>query len=139
MSEPSDSEFEILKLFWRTGAMSAREVQELAGPELGWADSTTRTVLERMCKKGLLARYQVHGTAVYEPASAKVEILGGFLRKLRGVFEVSGPLSATAFTGSRLRSKLSVERRKSFASLMEDLPWRAEAALMALKKPLSAR
>ena len=104
MSEPSDSEIETLKLFWRAGTMSAREVQDLAGPELGWADSTTRTVLERMCKKGLLARHQVHGTAVYEPVSAKVEILGSFLRKLRGVFEVSGPLSATAFTGSQLLS-----------------------------------
>ena len=53
-----------------------------------------------MCKKGLLARQQVHGTPVYAPATAKLEVLGGFLRKLRGVFEVSGPLSATAFTGS---------------------------------------
>lgn len=104
MSEPSDSELEILKLFWRAGAMTAREVQDLAGPELGWADSTTRTVLERMCKKGLLARGQIHGTVLYEPASAKLEILGGFLRKLRGVLEVSGPLSATAFTGSQLLS-----------------------------------
>jgi BlaI family transcriptional regulator, penicillinase repressor len=63
-------------------------------------NSTTRTVLERMCKEGLLARQQVHGTPVYAPATAKLEVLGGFLRKLRGVFEVSGPLSATAFTGS---------------------------------------
>ncbi len=102
MPEPSDSEFEILKLFWRVGAMSAREVQDVSGPELGWADSTTRTVLERMRKKGLLVRRQVHGMAVYEPASAKLEVLGGFLRKLRGAFEMTGPLSATAFTGSQI-------------------------------------
>jgi predicted transcriptional regulator len=49
---PSDSELQLLKLFWRVGPMSAREVQDLAGPELGWAVSTTRTTLERMRAKG---------------------------------------------------------------------------------------
>lgn len=104
MAEPSDTELDVLKLFWRSGPMSAREVQALTGPELGWTDSTTRTVLERMRTKGLLNRRSVHGLAVYEPASAKLEVLGGILRKLRGVLEVTGPLAATAFTGSQILS-----------------------------------
>jgi predicted transcriptional regulator len=113
MPEPSDSEFEVLKLFWRAGPMSAREVQTLAEPELGWADSTTRTVLERMCKKGLLARRSVHGMAVYEPAREKVEVLGGVLRKLRGVFEMAGPLSASAFTGSQILNAAELDELQS--------------------------
>jgi BlaI family penicillinase repressor len=103
MEAPSDTELEILKRFWRAGPMSARELHELAAPELGWALSTTRTVLERMRAKGLLKRASVHGVAVYGPASGKVEVLGPLLRRLvRGVLEVDGALPASAFSGSQL-------------------------------------
>ncbi|MDB5438584.1 MAG: CopY family transcriptional repressor [Caulobacteraceae bacterium] len=101
MPDPSDTELDILKIFWRHGPMSGREAQVHAGPELGWADSTTRTVLERMRAKGLLTRRAVHGVAVYAPASDKVQVLGGVLRKLRDVLEID-VLPATAFTGSQI-------------------------------------
>ncbi len=51
--------------------MSAREVQGLAEPELGWAVSTTRTVLDRMTAKGLLDLKLVHGMKVYAPAQPR--------------------------------------------------------------------
>ncbi len=101
---PSDGELELLKLFWRAGPMSAREAQQLAGPELGWAVSTTRTTLERMRAKGLLGRRSVHGLAVYEPARAKVDVIGALLRRLRGALEIEGALPASAFAGSQLLS-----------------------------------
>jgi BlaI family penicillinase repressor len=82
MTEPSDLELEVLKAFWRGGAMSAREVQVLIEPELGWSASTTRTVLERMVAKGLLVRRSVHGLAVYEAHKAKVDVIGGVLNRL---------------------------------------------------------
>jgi BlaI family transcriptional regulator, penicillinase repressor len=103
METPSDTELEILKRFWRAGPMSARELHELAAPELGWALSTTRTVLERLRAKGLLKRSSVHGVAVYGPAHGKVEVLGPLLRRLvRGILEVDGALPASAFSGSQL-------------------------------------
>lgn len=103
MEAPSDTELEILKRFWRGGAMSARELHDLTAPELGWALSTTRTVLERMRAKGLLKRSSVHGVAVYEPTHGKVEVLGPLLRRLvRGVLEVDGAMPASAFSGSQL-------------------------------------
>ena len=105
MTAPSDSELEILKLFWRGGPMSAREAQVLVEPELGWAVSTTRTVLDRMAAKGLLKLKSVHGMKVYAPAQPKVEVIGGLLKKLvRGVLEVDGALPAAAFTGSQILS-----------------------------------
>lgn len=109
---PSDAELELLKLFWRAGPMSAREVQALAGPELGWAVSTTRTTLERMRAKGLLARRSVHGLAVYEPARAKVDVIGALLRRLRGVLEIEGGLPASAFAGSQLLSAEEIVQLK---------------------------
>jgi len=103
VAEPSEAELELLKLFWRAGAMSAREVQSALPPELDWAASTTRTVLERMCAKGLLARRSVHGMAVYSPVQDKVSVIGGALRRMmRGVLEIDRDLPAAAFAASPL-------------------------------------
>jgi predicted transcriptional regulator len=89
--------------------MSAREAQGHAGPELGWAVSTTRTTLERMRAKGLLERRSVHGVAVYAPAERKVDVIGRLLRRLRGVLDIEGDLPASAFAGSRLLSPDELE------------------------------
>ncbi len=103
MAEPSDAEFDVLKLFWKDGPHSAREVHDRIGPQLGWAPSTTRTVLERMCAKGLLTRREQDGLAVFAAGESKVDVVGRALRKFaRRVLEIDGPLSAQAFTGSQL-------------------------------------
>jgi BlaI family penicillinase repressor len=102
---PSDTELEILKVFWRDGPLSAREIQSSLPTALDWTASTTRTVLERMRAKGLLARRSVHGLAVYEAARGKADVLGGMLRRvMRQVLEVEGPLPAAAFAGSQILS-----------------------------------
>lgn len=103
MADPSDAEFDVLKLFWKDGVLSAREVHEQIGPQLGWAPSTTRTVLERMCAKGLLERHERAGVAVFAARESKVDVVGRALTKFaRRVLEIDGPLSAQAFTGSQL-------------------------------------
>ena len=103
MADPSDAEFDVLKLFWKDGPLNAREVQGRLGPQLGWAPSTTRTVLERMCAKGLLDRTERGGVAVFTAQESKVHVVGRALRKFaRRVLEIDGPLSAQAFTGSQL-------------------------------------
>jgi predicted transcriptional regulator len=103
MADPSDAELDLLKLFWRDGPLSARAVHDRIGPELGWAPSTTRTVLERMCAKGLLERREHQGVAVFAASRSKVDVLGRALRKFaRQVLEIEGPLSAQAFTGSQI-------------------------------------
>jgi predicted transcriptional regulator len=106
---PSDAELALMKLFWAHGAMSAREAQEHAGPELGWAVSTTRTTLERMRAKGLLDRRSVHGVAVYSAAERKVDVVGRMLRRFGALLEMEGDLPASAFSGSRLLSPEELE------------------------------
>lgn len=102
---PSDIELSILKAFWRVGAMSAREAHAQVAEALGWSDSTTRTVLERMKVKGLLSRKAVHGVAVYAAAQPKTEVLAGAVKRLlRNVLEVEGALPASAFSGSQILS-----------------------------------
>ena len=105
MADPSDAEFDVLKLFWRDGPLNARQVHDQIGPQLGWAPSTTRTVLERMCAKGLLGRRDEAGVAVFLARESKVDVVGRALVKFsRKVMEIDGPLSAQAFTGSQLLS-----------------------------------
>src|SRR5271168_2470927 len=106
MGPPSDAELELLKLFWRAGPMSAREVQDALPTAIDWAPSTTRTVLERMRAKGILGRRSVHGMAVYAPAQEKVAVIGDALRRMmRGLLEIDSAVPASAFTGSRLLSE----------------------------------
>lgn len=119
MTEPSDLELEVLKAFWRGGAMSAREAQALIEPALGWSASTTRTVLERMVAKGLLVRRSVHGLAVYEAQKAKVDVIGGVLTRLRGLLEIDGRLPASAFAGSQILSEDEIEALEALLNKAE--------------------
>lgn len=102
--QPTASELEVLKLFWREGDMSAREVQDALPQGVSWAISTTRTVLERMREKGLLAKRSVHGLAVYSAAQAKVAIVATVVSGLRSLLDIDGALPASAFAGSQLLS-----------------------------------
>ncbi len=104
MTPPSDTELELLKQLWRKGPLSAREVQDLAGPALDWTASTTRTVLERMRGKGLVVRRSVHGLAVYEAADNKVSVIGAMLRRMGDFLEIDSAVAASAFSGSQLLS-----------------------------------
>lgn len=99
---PSEAELDVLKAFWRDGDLSAREVQDRIGSELGWTGSTTRTVLERMRTKGLLSRRDVHGMAVYSTLQPKVAVIGGLMRRLGAMLEIDGALPAAAFSGSQI-------------------------------------
>ncbi len=101
---PTDAELDLLKCFWRDGDLSSREVQVRIADGLGWTSSTTRTVLERMRAKGLLARREVHGIAVYSATQPKVAVIGGLMKRLSAILEIDGPLPAAAFSGSQLLS-----------------------------------
>lgn len=118
MADPSDTELEVLKLFWKRGPASAREVQDEFGVAAGWAASTTRTVLERMTAKGLLRRKSVHGLAVYAPAQDKVDVIGRTLKKLARALDIEGPLPASAFTGSQILNEEEIAALE--AMLKED-------------------
>jgi len=117
---PTDAELDVLKAFWRDGALSSREVQARIADELAWSSSTTRTVLERMRAKGLLTRREVHGVAVYTPAQPKVAVIGRLMKRLGDLLEVEGPLPAAAFSGSQLLSEADIAALE--AALSTELP-----------------
>ena len=96
MTTASRSELTILKQLWAESPKSAREVQDAIASETGWSLSTTRTLLTRMEEKGLVARAEAHGVAVYSPALSRVQVLGAMARELtRQVFDIKGALPAS--------------------------------------------
>ena len=74
------AELDVLKVLWRRGRLSAREIHEQLVARTGWAYSTTRTVVERMVTKGLLKRSAFHGLHLYEAAISRPVGLAGLVK-----------------------------------------------------------
>lgn len=82
MSRPelAPTELEVMKVLWAEGRLAAREVHERLPASLGWAASTTRTVLDRMVGKGLVEKVPFHGLNLYRPAISRAAGLAPLVR-----------------------------------------------------------
>lgn len=67
LPELSKTELDIMKILWKGGRMSGREVHDHLNVIYNWAYSTTKTILDRMVVKGLLAKDNFHGVFLYQP------------------------------------------------------------------------
>lgn len=79
--ELAKTELDVMKVLWDGEKLSAREVHERLADAQGWAYSTTRTVLERMVTKELVAKDRFHGIYVYRPAISKAAGLAPLVRE----------------------------------------------------------
>jgi predicted transcriptional regulator len=108
--QPTKPELAILKLLWREKSLSAREITDAVAEELNWSYSTMRTVIERMCEKGLLRKKSVDGINVYAPAIGKVALLGRMIRDFSDrVLELDAAPSAVMFADSKLLTEDELE------------------------------
>ena len=64
--ELSRAEYDILRVLWRKGRQSVREVHNQLQNTHTWVYSTTKTIMDRMAKKKLLERQDLHGVFVYK-------------------------------------------------------------------------
>lgn len=102
-ADPTKPELQILKVLWRRKDLSAREIDAEAGRALGWSYSTTRTVLERMVDKGLIAKRVQDGLNVYAAQVSKIALLGGLIRDFSArVLELEHAPPAALFADSKL-------------------------------------
>ncbi len=67
----NENELAVMKVLWEQGAQSAREIHDALQARRDWSYSTTRTVLERMCKKSFLQKRSFHGLYVYQARFGK--------------------------------------------------------------------
>ncbi len=51
-----DSELKVMELLWKNGALSAKEIAENLGKQIGWSKTTTYTVIKKCVDKGAVRR-----------------------------------------------------------------------------------
>lgn len=67
LPELTKAEYDILRILWKNGRQSVREVHDRLKPINQWAYTTTKTMMDRMVKKNLLSRDIFHGVFLYHP------------------------------------------------------------------------
>lgn len=108
--QPTKPELAVLKLLWRRKSLSAREITDVVAPEFDWTYSTMRTVIERMCEKGLVKKKSSDGVNVYSAAIGKVALLSRMILDFSDrVLELDATPSAVMFADSRLLSDDEIE------------------------------
>jgi len=101
--QPTKPELAVLKLLWRKKSLSAREITDEVAPDFNWTYSTMRTVIERMCEKGLLKKKSADGINVYSAAVGKVALLSRMILDFSDrVLELDAAPSAVMFSDSKL-------------------------------------
>jgi BlaI family penicillinase repressor len=68
-----ETEWDLLEALWTAERATAREVSEALAKKRGWTVSTTKTLLDRMVTKGLVAARQVGNVWEYTPALRRID------------------------------------------------------------------
>ena len=82
---PTDAELEILKVLWRRGPSTVREVFETLGESKTTGYTTVLKLMQIMAEKGLVVRDESERAHRYEPAAPEDEtqrrLVGDLLRR----------------------------------------------------------
>jgi BlaI family penicillinase repressor len=111
---PSDAEFGILTVLWRSGPSTVREVHEALAKDTGY--TSTLKQMQLMLDKGLLRRSERYRSHLYEPAVTREEAQARFAGDLmHRVFEGSARnLVLGALTAQRASAEDLDEIRRMF-------------------------
>ncbi len=81
LPELTKPEFDILRVIWKSGGrLSVREAHDRLIENYAWAYSTTKTMMDRMVKKGLLNREDFHGVYLYRPMISRPRGFAKFIQ-----------------------------------------------------------
>lgn len=103
--ELNRTDFEIMKVLWKRGPVSAREAHDALAEHFDWAYSTTRTTLERMVKKELVSKESFHGLYLYRAAVSRVAVMAARVREFaESVLELEPAPVVSLFTQGKALS-----------------------------------
>ena len=74
------AEFDILRIIWKKGKLSVREVHDRVVATHVWAYSTTKTMMDRMTRKKFLEREKFHGVFLYRPLISRPSGVARFIQ-----------------------------------------------------------
>jgi BlaI family transcriptional regulator, penicillinase repressor len=117
LPELTNTEFDILRILWKSGKMNVREVHEQMLKNYKWAYSTTKTMMDRMVNKKLLSRESFHGVFLYLPLISRPS---GFARLINffsdRVMELDHSMIVALFAKSKA---LTPDEVKELSMLLE--------------------
>lgn len=112
------AEFDILRIIWKNGEFSVREVHDQVTQTYQWAYSTTKTMMDRMVRKGLLVREKFHGVYIYRALISRPKGIARFIRFFADrVLEVDRGEVVALFSRSQALDPKEVEELEQ---LLED-------------------
>ena len=119
----ASTELDVMKVLWKAGRSSAREVHERVEEPLGWAYSTTRTTLERLANKGAVRKRRFHGLTLYE---AKISKARGLARRVlefaERVLETDPAPVVSLFARSEALTEEEIEELSGLLDVAGDVP-----------------
>jgi BlaI family penicillinase repressor len=116
--ELTKAEFNILRVLWKNGRLSVREVHDRLAETSQWAYSTTKTIMDRMDKKGLLKRESFHGVFLYKPLISRTRGFARFIQFFaERVLELDHSMVVSLFAHSEALTPAEIEE---LATMLED-------------------
>jgi len=118
LPELTKPEYAILRVLWKKGKQSVREVHDLLKHRQGWALTTTRTVMDRMAKKDLLDKRDYHGLYLYKPLISRPKGLAKIVKFFaERVLETDTNTVVSMFTNNK---DISEEEIDELRKLLEE-------------------
>lgn len=121
MIKPTDSELEILKVLWKEGPCSVRQVNELLSfdKEIGY--TTTLKLMQIMHDKGMLSRDTSQRSHIYTPTLKEREVKGSMLKNfMNNAFEGSASKLIMQALGNHKMSDNELEEIKALINKLEN-------------------
>ncbi len=116
----SDTEFAVLETLWDRGPGTVRELSdELRARRHRWAYTTVQTLLNRLEKKGYVAREKGGVAHVFSAAVTRKRLLGQRLKELAGQF--CGGTTTPLVMALLDEGELSEEDIAGFRNMLEHL------------------
>ena len=107
------AEYDIMRVLWKHGEKSVREVHEALRHSHGWALTTVRTMMDRMERKKLLSRKDSGGVYVYRPMISRPEGLAKMVRFFADrVLETDTSTVVSMFSGTKGLTADEIEELK---------------------------
>jgi predicted transcriptional regulator len=119
----TEPELAIMKLVWRLGKATVRQVYEELREQKKVAYTTVMTMMKILTEKGFLAQRETEGRAyVYEPTAPESKILSGMVQEfLDRVFNgAAQPLVLSLLKDQRLSERELAEIRRLIAEDEDD-------------------
>ncbi len=118
LPELSKAEYDILRILWKNGRNTVREVHDAITETTGWAYTTTKTMMDRMVTKELLKREEFHGIYLYSPLVSRPAGLAKLVQFFADrVLETDASTVVSMFAGSKA---ISPEEIKELERLLAE-------------------